>query len=125
MQDVTVSATSTQNVVVSENVLAEITADYFNGESVKIDGGADGLTVEITGLLGVVGIGNATGIEVTATCNSRGHPRGPREVTGNLVADDGPNRQGRSAAFGPADLSPWSVRSVENGKNLKNSCVGR
>jgi hypothetical protein len=124
-QGVNVSTASTENVVVSENVLAEMTADFFNGESVKIDAGADGLTVEFNDLLAVVGIGNATSTEVTATCNYWGHPRGPREVAGNRVDDDGPNRQGRSAAFGPADLSPWSVRSIENGKNLENSCVGR
>jgi hypothetical protein len=124
-QGVNVSADSTENVVVSKNVLTDITAEFFNGESVKIDGGAGGLAVEFNDLLATVGLGNGTSTEVSATCNYWGHPKGPREVDGNRVADDGPNRQGRSAAFGPADLAPWSVRSVENGKNLENSCVGR
>jgi hypothetical protein len=119
------SASSTSNVTVSGNVFDDITAEYFNGESVKIDGEASGLTLEFNDLLATVGIGNATSVEVAATCNYWGHPKGPREVSGNLVADDDPNPQGRSAYFGPADVEPWSVRSVENGENIENSCVGR
>jgi hypothetical protein len=127
-QGVNVDASSTSNVKVSRNVFTDITAEFFNGESVKIDGFSDdgsGLTLEFNDLLATVGIGNGTGVEVAATCNYWGHPKGPREVSGNLVADDDPNPRGRSAYFGPADVEPWSVRSVENGENTENSCVGR
>jgi hypothetical protein len=123
-QGVNVTASSTDDVRVAENVLDDISADYFFGESVKVDDGPSGLTVELNDLLAPVGLGNGTSTEVEATCNYWGHPKGPREVAGNLAADDGPNRQGRSAYFGPADVTPWSVRSIEDGENQKNSCVG-
>jgi hypothetical protein len=123
-QGVNVDAASTDDVTVTLNVLKDIEADYFNGESVKVDGGANGLAVEYNDLVAPVGIGNATGTTVPANCNYWGHPKGPREVDGNLAADDGPNRQGRSAYFGPVEAESWLVRSVENGQNVENACRG-
>jgi len=123
-QGINVTASSTTDVVVERNVVDDVTAEYFNGEGVKVDSGASGLTLRLNDLLPTVGLGNATGTTVDATCNYWGHPKGPREVSGNLVADDEPNPQGRAAVFGPADTSSWLVRSIENGENVENSCVG-
>ena len=123
-QGVNVTADSTDDVTLRENVLGDIDADYFDGESVKVDGGAGGLTVEYNDLVAPVGIGNATATTVTANCNYWGHPKGPREVDGNLAAADGPNRQGRSAYFGPVAAESWLVRSVADGQNLQNACRG-
>jgi putative cofactor-binding repeat protein len=123
-QGVNVTADSTDDVTIRENVLGDIDADYFDGESVKVDGGAGGLTVEYNDLVAPVGIGNATATTVTANCNYWGHPKGPREVDGNLAAADGPNRQGRSAYFGPVAAESWLVRSVADGQNLQNACRG-
>jgi hypothetical protein len=114
----------TTDVSFRRNVVRDVTATYFVGTGLKIDGQADGLTVELNDLLPTVGVENADAEAVSATCNYWGHPKGPREVEENRDADDGPNRQGRSAVVGPADVSSWLVRSVDNGENVENSCVG-
>jgi hypothetical protein len=114
----------TADVRLARNVVEDVTATFFVGTGLKIDGEADGLTAEFNDLLPTVGIENADDDPVTATCNYWGHPKGPREVGSNREADDGPNRQGRSAVVGPAEFEPWLVRSITNGENLENSCVG-
>jgi hypothetical protein len=114
----------TTNVRFARNVVEDVIATFFVGTGLKIDGQADGLTVEFNDLLPTVGIENADATPVTATCNYWGHPKGPREVGTNRGADDGRNRQGRSAVVGPTEFEPWLVRSIRNGENLENSCVG-
>lgn len=114
----------TENVVFRENVVDDVTATYFVGTGLKVDGEADGLTVTENDLLPTVGVENADDDAVAATCNYWGHPKGPREVDGNRDADDGPNQQGRAAVVGPVEYEPWSVRSIEDGENQDNSCVG-
>jgi hypothetical protein len=123
-QGINVTATSTTDVLVERNVLDDVTAEFFNGEGVKVDDGAEGLTVEFNDLLPTVGLNNGTETTVTATCNYWSHPKGPREVESNRAADDGPTRQGRSAVVGPADTATWLVRSVTGGENLENACIG-
>ena len=114
----------TTDVAFRRNVVSDVRATFFVGTGLKIDGQADGLTVEFNDLLPTVGIENADSDSVTATCNYWGHPKGPREVAENRDADDGPNRQGRSAVVGSVEFEPWLVRSIENGENVENSCVG-
>lgn len=123
-QGVNVDASTARNLRVTRNVVTDVTATGFNGEAVKVDGGAGGLTVTFNDLLSTVGLANGTGTPVEATCNYWGQPLGPREVTDNPAADDGPNRQGRSAVVGPVAFEPWLVRSVRNGRNVENACVG-
>jgi hypothetical protein len=123
-QGVNIDASSTSDLQVTENVIAFIRATSFNGESVKVDSGAEGLAVTFNDLRAEVGLENGTDTPFDATCNYWGHPRGPRVVPNNPAADDGPNRQRRSAVVGDADVRPWLVRSILTGRNLEKSCVG-
>jgi len=111
-------------VRITRNIIRGVRATGFNGEAVKVDGGARGLTVEFNDLLSTVGFSNGTTPAVAATCNYWGHPLGPRIVDDNPSADDDPNPQNRSAQVGPADTQPWLVRSITRGNNIENACVG-
>ena len=112
------------DVRVTRNVIRGVRATGFNGEAVKVDGGARGLTVEFNDLLSTVGFSNGTPEAVAATCNYWGHPLGPRIVDDNPSADDDPNPQNRSAQVGAAETRPWLVRSIARGTNIENACVG-
>lgn len=123
-QGVNVDASSTSNLAITRNVIAFVRATSFNGESVKVDSGAEGLAVTFNDLRAEVGLANGTDTPFDATCNYWGHPKGPRIVSNNPAADDGPNRQRRSALVGDADVQPWLVRSVLTGFNIQKACVG-
>jgi len=123
-QGVNVDASSTADLEVTRNVIAFVRATSFNGESVKVDSGAEGLAVTFNDLRAEVGLANGTDVSFDATCNYWGHPKGPRIVPNNPAADDGPNRQRQSALVGDADVQPWLVRSILTGFNIEKACVG-
>jgi hypothetical protein len=123
-QGVNIDASSSTDLNVTRNFIFGMRSTGFNGEAVKVDDGADGLTVSFNDLRSVVGLNNGTETTFDATCNYWGLPLGPRPVASNPAADDGPNRQRRSALVGDADVQPWLVRSILFGRNLERACVG-
>ncbi|PEN11408.1 hypothetical protein CRI94_15335 [Longibacter salinarum] len=123
-QGVNVDASTTSDLNVTRNFIYRVTSTGFNGEAVKVDAGAEGLTLTFNDLRSEVGLNNGTSTSFDATCNYWGHPLGPRTVASNPAADDGPNRQRRSALVGDAEVQPWLVRSILWGRNLERSCVG-
>lgn len=123
-QGINVDASSTADLTITRNLIALIRATSFNGESIKVDNGTEGLAVRLNDLRAEVGLANGTEEPFVATCNYWGHPLGPRPVPSNPAADDGPNPQGRSALVGAAEVKPWLVRSILTGRNIEKSCVG-
>lgn len=115
-QAVNVSSPATSDVRVERTDCSGIVGGTFDGEAVKVDGDASGVTFRTNNLVAPVGLNNADDDAASAACNWWGHATGP---------DHEDNRRGRgSAVRGPVDYRPWSVRAVGNGRNVEKSCVG-
>ncbi|MFB6075350.1 MAG: hypothetical protein ABEJ89_10085 [Haloarculaceae archaeon] len=112
---------ATERVALRRNVVADVTASYYAGTGLRVDGSAAGLTATHNDLLAPVGVHNAGDAALEATCNYWGDPDGPRPVMSEQPIRDS---QGRTAVVGPVEYDPWLVRSFRGSTDRRTACRG-
>jgi predicted ribosomally synthesized peptide with SipW-like signal peptide len=119
--------TSGDGVAIVENTVTDITsrpptdAGEFVGEAVKIDGDASGVTLDRNNLLAPIGVTNADGSTLDATCNWWGSSAGPEEASANPPSTSDDQRRD---VLGAVDFDPWLIESYDADADVPSICTG-
>lgn len=119
--------TSGDGVDIVENTITDITiqppteAQTFVGEAVKIDGNSTDVTLSRNKLLTPIGVTNADGDTLDATCNWWGSAAGPEPASSNPPSTSDEQRRD---VVGNVNFESWLIKSYDEDADITSICTG-